>query len=741
MARLPCRLVVTFCLGMGAAAPTLAQGLAKPPVAPRIPVTDTYFGRRLVDDYRWLEDQTSAQSKAWMKGQADYTRAVLDSMPGRAAFAADMQRYLDAEPFTLSDVTLAGDLMFYRKRVRGAARETLVVRPAAGGSERVLVDLNALSKPGRHVAMSGFVPSEDGKLIVVILSEGGEEVGIGHFYETTTGRELPDRVDHALAGLSFDRTGKTFYYIALERLAPNASPLEKFRHPRVMQHTLGSDGANDPIVLAQGVAPEVPVADYDSVAAFPARHSAYALAFESPAVDPYMNVYVGPASALTTRRGWKQYATLKDKVTDVYLRDDAIYLVSFAGAPNGQLLRMDAGNPDLAHAEVVIPQSDTVLTTGGDSLGLGVLAAAADALYLHVLRDGHGAMLRVPYGPHPRVETIALPKGMQVADIVANDSLSGALMRLNSWSDPGDFYRYGASGGPLTATGLIRKTDVDIGDLVFEEVQVTARDGTRIPLSIIHRRDVQRGGSAPTMLIGYGSYGVSYTPEYRRHFNAWFKRGGIVAFAHVRGGGEFGERWHVAGQKATKPNTWEDLLACGRYLVAKGYTSSAHLGVYSASAGGIAVGRSITAEPALFAAAVDAVPSSDMMRTETESNGPTNIPEFGSVATKEGADALYAMSAYHHIAPRTAYPAVLVTAGANDPRVDPWQGAKMAAALQAATSSGKPVLLRVNYDSGHGADSAAQIKADWTDYFTFFLWNFGDPAYVPAVHPVQATAP
>lgn len=726
---LPCRLAVIACLAcLVSVSPVLAASPEKPPVAPRIPVTDTYFGRQVVDDYRWLEDQKSAQSQAWMKGQAAYARAVLDNLPGRAAFAADMQRYLDAEPFTISDVTLAGDRMFYRKRERGAARETLVMR-AASGSERVLVDLNALSKPGRHVAISSFVPSEDGKLLAVILSEGGSEVGTGHFYETDSGHELADRIDHAQIGFTFDRSGKAFYYFALERLPADAPPLEKLRRRRTMVHTMGSDGTKDRIVLAQGATPDVPVADYDGVVAYPQRYSPYALALESPAVDPYANVYVGPSSALTTRKGWKKYADLKDKVSDAYIRDESVYLISFAGAPNGQLLRMDAKHPDLAHAEIVVPPSDTVLTSG-DFLGSGVLTPASDALYLHVLRDGYGAALRVPYGANPKVETIALPKGMQVDRIVTDASRPGALLRLNSWSDPGDFYRYDAGNGVLASTGVIKKSDIDIDDLVFEEVQVVANDGTRIPLSIIHRRNVERSGTAPTVLIGYGSYGQTYTPEYRRHFNAWFKRGGIVAFAHVRGGGELGERWHVAGQKATKHNTWEDFIACGHYLVNKGYTSTAHLGAFSGSAGGITVGRSITTEPGLFAAAVDAVPSSDMMRTETESNGPTNTPEFGSVATKEGADALHAMSTYHHIAPGTPYPAVLVTAGANDPRVEPWQGAKTAAALQAATSSGKPVLLRVNFDAGHSADSAAQVKDDWTDYFTFLLWNFGDEAFV-----------
>jgi prolyl oligopeptidase len=213
----------------------------------------------------------------------------------------------------------------------------------------------------------------------------------------------------------------------------------------------------------------------------------------------------------------------------------------------------------------------------------------------------------------------------------------------------------------------------------------------------------------------------------------------VLAVAHVRGGGERGEAWHLGGYQLTKHNTWEDFIACGHYLVDRHYTSRARLGIWSQSAGGVLIGRAITTEPSLFAAAVDGVPLSDTLRIEKGANGPANIPEFGSTTTKAGFDGLYAMGAYYHVVPGTAYPAVMVTAGAHDPRVDPWQGAKMAAALQAAGSA-RPVLLRVNYDAGHFADTTAQATSDWTDIYSFFLWNFGDPAFQPAVaSPATAT--
>jgi prolyl oligopeptidase len=327
---------------------------------------------------------------------------------------------------------------------------------------------------------------------------------------------------------------------------------------------------------------------------------------------------------------------------------------------------------------------------------------------------------------------MTLPQGMQVGGVATDALISGAVLDLDSWTTPGDFYRYDAKKAALTKMSLRHENDIDPKDLVAEEAQVKSWDGTMVPLSIIYKQGLVKNGSAPTAMIGYGAYGDAFTPAFTRRYNAWLERGGVLAVAHVRGGGEFGESWHLAGKKLTKPNTWRDFIASAEYLIENKYTSSAKLGIWSQSAGGILIGRSFTERPDLFAAAVDGVPCSDMLRFETGPNGPANTPEFGSVKTQAGFEDLYAMSAYYHIQTGVKYPAILMTSGANDPRVDPWQGGKMAARLQAATGSDKPVLLRVNYDAGHGiTDTVSQQVSDWTDIFTFFLWNFGEPGFQP----------
>ena len=272
---------------------------------------------------------------------------------------------------------------------------------------------------------------------------------------------------------------------------------------------------------------------------------------------------------------------------------------------------------------------------------------------------------------------------------------------------------------------------MDFSGIESEEVKAKAPDGTMVPLSIIHKRGLQRDGSHPTLLHGYGSYGITYDPGFDPSSLAWLERGGVVAVAHVRGGGEYGDDWHNGGRKATKMNTITDFIACAQYLIDQKYTAPRHLAGEGTSAGGITIGGSITERPDLFGAALDNVGMSDDLRAELQINGPANIPEFGTVKDEQDFHHLLSIRAYHRIKDGTAYPAVLLTTGINDPRVDPWQRNKMTARLQAATSSGRPVLLRVDYDAGHGGIGATRTQHTnlLTGQYGFLLWQLGDPDF------------
>jgi prolyl oligopeptidase len=358
---------------------------------------------------------------------------------------------------------------------------------------------------------------------------------------------------------------------------------------------------------------------------------------------------------------------------------------------------------------------------------------AQDALYVQLLDGGINRVLRVPYGPHPQAEEVVLPvKGS--ASTITDPRLPGALFGLTSWTQAFKIYAYDPEIKRMTDTKLQPTGPYDNPtNITSAEVKVRSYDGTLVPLSIVYPKNVKLDGSNPTLLGGYGAYGFSSTPYFDPTRIAWYENGGIRAVCHVRGGGEYGEEWHLAGKGPTKPNTWRGFIACAQYLIDKKYTSPAHLAGAGGSAGGILIGRAITSRPDLFAAAIDIVGDSDALRIETTANGVPNIPEFGSVKTEAGFKALYAMSSYHHVKDGTAYPAVLLETGANDPRVDPWQSAKMTARLQAATASGKPVLLRVEYHGGHGGiggtEKQAQIRM--ADEWSFLLWRFGMPGFQP----------
>jgi len=312
----------------------------------------------------------------------------------------------------------------------------------------------------------------------------------------------------------------------------------------------------------------------------------------------------------------------------------------------------------------------------------------------------------------------------------------GALFDMQSWTQASQVFIFDPSGNTTSNSGLTPPSKIDTSQLESKEVLVTSYDGTRIPLSIVYKKGIALDGKHPTILEGYGSYGVVLESSFSASMLPWIERGGIWAIAHVRGGGEFGEDWHRDGQMRTKPNSIFDFIACGQYLVDQRYTSTRFLAAQGASAGGITVGGALTWRPDLFGVVLDQVGISDTLRFETEPNGPPNVSEFGSVKTEDGFHGLYAMSAYAHVHAGTAYPAVMFMTGANDPRVAPWHMTKMTARVQAATASGRPVLLRIDYDAGHGIGSnRSQREEERADMWSFALWQMGDSAFQPTPGP------
>ena len=701
----------------------IASAQQKPPVAPVRPVTDDYYGTKITDPYRWMENVKAPEFQSWAKAQATYTQDMLKSLPGRERLFNRIKE-LDNSGIQITSLQAFGDRYFYLKAMPGDANRKLYVRDAKSGKETLLLDPEKLTQGNVHYSVDYHAPSLDGKYIAYGISPGGSEESVLHIIDVDAGKELPDTIDRANFGVtSWLPDNKSFFYVRLNKLGPNDPPTAKYLRALNYLHKLGADPDRDEPVFGFGLSPQVQFADTDfAIAAF-APGTDWIAGVIAHGVRNEATLYYARLSELNgAKTPWRKLLDVDADVTNADIHGDDIYLLSHHNASRYQVLRTSLKHPDLAHAQVVVPAAEPVLRD---------LKTAADALYVQQLDGGIGRVLRVPYDGG-KAQHVPLPFEGSIDQIFVDERAPGAIIRAESWTKPRVTLAYDPKTNQLTDLQLAPPPPVDFSQIESREVKARSADGAMIPLSIVLKRGTPLNGTAPTILNGYGAYGITQDPAFIPTLLSWLERGGIFAVAHIRGGGEYGEDWHNAGRMMTKQNTISDFIACAEYLIQNKYTSSKKLAIRGGSAGGITVGGSITQRPELFAAAADLVPASDMLRFETSPNGPPNVPEFGSIKTEDGFKGLYRMSAYHHIKDKTAYPAVLVTTGINDPRVDSWEAAKMAARLQAATSSGKPVLLRIDYDAGHGMGSTKPQQEELTtDTYSFFLWQFGDPDFQP----------
>lgn len=729
--------------------PAVATALEPPPVAPVEPVTNIYWGTPVVDDYRWMEKSGSKRMATWMKAQNAYTRAMLGSMAGHGKLLREIEHASNSTART-GPLVRAGGYDFYLQTGAGQNTGKLYVRVEQTGTTRLLVDPNRFGKPGIPAAVNFFQPSDDGRYVAYGVSLAGSEAATLRVIETANSRDMSvaiNRIDgdnEEFQPVWWLPDGDSFAYYRLQKLTSVDPPSAFFQKSRVFLHRLGEHphGNGDIPLFGYGVTPAVPIGlDQDAlVITVPGSPYAFGVLTENESADLIDAIYSSPVEAVMAGEPvWRKLVGKSDHVTEFDARGGRIYLLTYDGAPRFKIVATDIANPDFEHAPVVVPQTQAVIKS---------LGVAADALYVRTTLAGMSRIERLPFskaGP----QQLALPFAGTASGPETNPTLPGALFSLSSWVKPSAIYAYDPKSNHLARTGIEPPSTADTRGLESREVQAVSYDGTLVPLSIIMKSSTRLDGRNPTLLIGYGGYGLTLAPDFLGRYLPWLYRGGIVAIGHIRGGGWYGEGWHEAGKKLRKLNTVYDFLACGQYLVDHRYTSPRFLAGDGASAGGITIGRAIEMRPDLFAAAIDSHGVSDTLRFELSANGPPNVIELGSVTTSDGFHGLYAMSPYAHVRDGVRYPAVLLETGANDPRVDPWQMAKMTARLQAATRGGSPVLLRASYESGHGIGSTKkQMDRSLDDELSFLLWRFGDPMFQPtigslsykAAHPAGSTS-
>lgn len=692
-----------------------APAIPPAPVARVQVVHDTYFGETLSDPYRWMENDKDPDWLPFLKGQDAHTRAVLARIPGREALLKRIEQ-LSGDTALTRRAARYGGRLFFEQRPAGADNYKLFVEE--GGVRRTLIDPTLRSGPSGHYSLDWWQPAPDGSKVVYGISKDGSEDSVLHVLTVADGKDLTDQIPNTQAATPhWLDDGSGFFY---NQLTGKVDTPERFLDSRARFHRLGSDPEQDPVLMQRGHDPRV---------SFEKIQAPYILTFygadhallELSDVRSEARIFIAPlAQVLAGKAQWVPVAEFEDEVTDAVLDGPALYLLANRDRPRGRILKASVQQPAVASAREVVPQGDLVLED---------FTRARDGLYVRALDGGIARLKRL--GPDDRLSDIPLPFDGTLSALNADPQAEGALFGLTGWLEPPDIWE--AKAGKVRATGLTPKPSIDVSAYESERLFATARDGTKVPYVIIHRKGLKADGRNPAFISAYGSYGIAaYTPAFAGRTLALMDAGFIVGYAYVRGGGEYGRDWHKAGQLMNKPNTWRDLIDVCQDLIARHYTAPEHLAIGGRSAGGITVGRALTERPELFAAVVDGVGWSNPLRYVAEQNGYGEEPEWGAIAKEEGYRALKGIDSYQAVRDGVKYPAVLLTTGVTDPRVAPFHVGKMAARLQAASRSGKPILLRVDFDAGHGIGSTrAQQDREAADTYAFLLWQTGVPSYQP----------
>ena len=683
---------------------------AASPETPKKPVSTKYQDVTVEDPYQWLEQDNDPQVKAWSGAQNQRTRQYLDRLPDRAAIEKQLTEWYAKTSPSYSSLVSRPGILFAMKFQPPKQQQLLVTLTSADDlkSEKVVLDPNVLDPKGT-TAIDWFVPSLDGKHVAVSLSKGGSEDGTLHFYETATGKALPDRIAHvqyptAGGSAAWNADGTGVYYTHFPRKGERPDADLNF-YQQVYFHKIGTPDSEDTYSIGKDF-PRIA-----EIALEAARDGKYVLATVANGDGGDFAHYL-----LAPDGTWKQITQFSDEIKIAHLgRDNALYLVSRAGAPRGKILRLPLDVPELKNAAEIVAAGDAVIER---------IVPTSDALFVGDLLGGPSQIRR--FDLNGKNETIIpLPQISAVQEMLALEDGS-LLFRDISYTEPAAWFNCPSQKTEPVKTALRSTSPVSFADIEVRREFATSKDGTKIPLNILFRKDTKPNGQNPTLLYGYGGYGISMSPNFDFTRRLWFDRGGIYVVANIRGGGEFGEGWHKAGNLTKKQNVFDDFAAAAEYLIKENYTRPEKLAIMGASNGGLLMGAMITQHPDLFRTAVSSVGIYDMLRVELAPNGAFNVTEFGTVKDPEQFKALYGYSPYHHVVDGTKYPSILMMTGANDGRVAPYHSRKMTARLLAANKSENRILLRTSSSAGHGIGTALSERIkQLADIYAFLFAQLG----------------
>ncbi len=702
-----CCLAPALCLAM--AAPATAGAPNGPPPTPKDKVVTTYWGVKVRDPYRWLENADSPKVMNWIKAQNAWTEHVLGAIPQGKTIARRVQE-LSLTSTQQFHASLVAGKLFFLQQTPPQPQPVLAVEDWPDGKPSVLVDPN--KTPG--VAITGYWPSADGRYVAYGTAQGGSEATTVHVVEVATGKILPDALPHAGGGTTpegvlWDPDDKGFLYVRLP--LPGTVPDSQLQFGAALyHHVIGRPASDDTLAFGKSFSP---VAEYSFAPSDDGTNAAIMVHFGDGNPD---RVYLRTAS------GWKKVLGPRANVRAgdativhggaVAWEKHRLLVISYQNAPLGKLLTV---SPD-GKSHVLLSQGKRAMHAVYPIKGGFLIVKVAGPDWRVDQYQDSGAFVR----------TVALPAtGIGINSIASANNSREALIAWSGWSLPDRWSQYNADSGALKTIFEV-KAPADYSKLRTYRLTATSKDGAKVPVTVVAMDGVKPDGKRPAILYAYGGYGIVVPPHFMGPMLAWLENGGVYALANIRGGGAYGEGWHEAGMLGHKQNDFNDFYAAARTLVAAGWTDTQHLGILGGSNGGLLMGAALTQHPAEYRAVASFVGIYDMLRAELWPNGRYNVSEYGSVKKKKDFHWLYAYSPLHHVKQGTAYPALLLITGVNDPRVAPWQSRKFAAALQAATSSNKPILLLTRMNEGHGVTASfSQRVGNTAAALTFFAHELG----------------
>jgi prolyl oligopeptidase len=693
--------------GSSSSSPAAAVSSQGPPLAEPKPLAETLHGTRIVDKYRWLEDGKNPETQKWVEAEMSYTRAVLDPLPGREQIHKRLTELLTIGNINVPQI--GGKYYFYTRRDGMQNQPVLYAREGLNGQDRVVVDANQLAADGT-IALDWFEPSEHGKYVAYGTSPSGSEMSTLHIIETKTGKLLPDTIERTrAASIAWKLDNSGFYYTRYPKKGDVAEGQEMYnRH--IFYHELGSDPADDPLIFGEGRDAE----DWPNVTL---SNDGRWLLIQVEQGWTKTELFLvdmksdKPASRVTTGKNF---------LYGGQVFDGKLFITTNEDAPRYRVFVTDATNFDRENWKEIIPQSDAVLQ------GTGVFGGKLFAQY----EQNASSQIKLFDLEGKKISDLALPTIGTVFGSGGKWNRDELFYGFQSFTVAPSIYHYDLKDGSTSLWSKVDAPSIDPAAYQVQQEWYHSKDGTRVPMFVVHKKGLKKDGRNPTLVTAYGGFNVSLTPTFSRTAYLWMEHGGVYAVANLRGGAEFGEDWHRAGMLDKKQNVFDDMIAAAEHLIAEKYTDKNHLAVQGGSNGGLLMGAMITQRPDLFRAVVCQVPLLDMLHYQDFQIAKLWIPEYGSAENPEQFKWLYAYSPYHHVKPGAEYPAILFMTADTDTRVDPMHAKKMAALMQTeaknGTSRNRPILLRIETKAGHGAGKPVtkQIE-EFTDVYSFLFWQLG----------------